>query len=229
MQTHQSERQQRWSEQCGQQRCRSTDHRGDRQLVSCLDCVFSSNCPLGFSVVSVCAGSPNTSKTESARTEVGRCDQADCAFFLVDVVAADELQGSSAELGAEAESDTNVVVKFLRKREEAKTICRTGDGCELAARAFEFINRNACPEGTSVIGVTDRVEQSVRGKNVRLAREAIVPPAVELTDLQAAEFDEGLVNKTLEDEDEPLSALPRRPMKPRRAPSSVSVRVSTSN
>ncbi|CUX25809.1 hypothetical protein AGR7C_Cc170044 [Agrobacterium deltaense Zutra 3/1] len=152
---------------------------GKRQAIGCLDRVLNGNSPFRLCVVSVVARSPHTSKTEGARTDICEQHTADGNVFCIEVVAGDQVSRNSAKLSADHAADTNVVVSFI---------------LELTILAFQFVNRQRSLERTCVVGVLDRVEQGVGRQNVSFAVQIVIPPAVELTDLQAAEFDEGLID-----------------------------------
>ncbi|KQS82530.1 hypothetical protein ASG58_03990 [Rhizobium sp. Leaf383] len=150
--------------------------RGDRELLGCLDCVFSSNGPLRTVVVVVRVGGVFASDAERARAEFSRCEDAESSFFSVEVVGSEAVDVEASDRCAELAGNAEAVVRVV--------VGRVGT-------AFDFFNRNASEERTAVVGVTSRVLQSAerRVERVGFARQAVVPPAVEVTDVEASDVD----------------------------------------
>ncbi|KQS67946.1 hypothetical protein ASG39_06320 [Rhizobium sp. Leaf371] len=150
--------------------------RGDRELLSCLDCVFSSNRPFRTIVVVVRVGGVRASDAERARAEFSRCEDAESSFFGVEVVCSEAVDVEASDRCAELAGNAEAVVRVVVGRVGA---------------AFDFVNRNASEERAAVVGVTSRVLQSAerRVERVRFARQAVVPPAVEVTDVEASDVD----------------------------------------
>ena len=146
--------------------------RGDRQLFRCLEGVGSSDRPFGSIPVGVRVRSPNTSNLEGARADFSRQDGADRAFFDCVVVTAEDVDAYATEREANRTGNADVVVVGLADEPDT--------------RIFDFVDREACAPGAAIVVVGDGVEARYVAERVGFAVDAVIPPAVEVTDLEAA-------------------------------------------
>ena len=117
-------------------------------------------------------------KNPCNRTNVGREQAADGAFFTLGVVRTESVDGNAAE-SSRYEAGHADAVRVAESR---------------ARYVFEFFNRERCRESAAFVGVGHRVEDGVGSEVIGFAVDALVPRTVERTDLEAAELDEGFVN-----------------------------------
>lgn len=101
--------------------------------------------------------------------------------FRVSVITTDELKRDAIDIRASANNDADIVTCVVVLAERADRYLRVRQPRH-QPRKNRFI-------------VTNGIEQSVGRHIVRFTGETIIPPAQELTDLQAGDFDKGLMNE----------------------------------